>query len=232
MAEFRQDRRRRRRHDGFGDRADVRAVGPSDAAVATCRATLAERAIERLHGVLDRGLPRGFWSETAAETARRQLSVAEASKLTRTAISSLRLSSRTRPEARSFQEAGRDPCARSWTCLEHIVHLDHEPERGARRAATSPFRGHAFLLARLSDAACRGHPGRRHRSGLCRRRREAMVAIGKTPIRVKDVVGFAVNRLLHALVLESIRLVEEGVCSPADIDLGLQARPWSPDRTV
>ena len=37
----------------------------------------AERAIERLHGVLDRGLPRGFWSETAAETARRQLSVVD-----------------------------------------------------------------------------------------------------------------------------------------------------------
>jgi 3-hydroxybutyryl-CoA dehydrogenase len=45
-------------------------------------------------------------------------------------------------------------------------------------------------------------------------------AIGKTPIRVKDVVGFAVNRLLHAMVLEAIRLVEEGVCSPADIDAG------------
>jgi 3-hydroxybutyryl-CoA dehydrogenase len=45
-----------------------------------------------------------------------------------------------------------------------------------------------------------------------------MASIGKTPIRVKDVVGFAVNRLLHALVIESIRLVEEGVCSPAEID--------------
>jgi 3-hydroxybutyryl-CoA dehydrogenase len=47
---------------------------------------------------------------------------------------------------------------------------------------------------------------------------ETLTAIGKTPIRVKDLVGFAVNRLLHALVIESIRLVEEGVCAPADID--------------
>src|ERR1700744_3193735 len=37
----------------------------------------AKRAIERLHGVLDRGLPRGFWSETAAETARRWFSAAD-----------------------------------------------------------------------------------------------------------------------------------------------------------
>jgi 3-hydroxybutyryl-CoA dehydrogenase len=43
--------------------------------------------------------------------------------------------------------------------------------------------------------------------------------IGKTPIRVKDVVGFAVNRVLHAMVLEAIRLVEEGVATPEDIDL-------------
>ena len=42
---------------------------------------------------------------------------------------------------------------------------------------------------------------------------------GKTPIRVKDVVGFAVNRVLHAFVIEAIKLVEEGVASPEDIDL-------------
>jgi 3-hydroxybutyryl-CoA dehydrogenase len=41
---------------------------------------------------------------------------------------------------------------------------------------------------------------------------------GKTPIRVKDVVGFAVNRVLHAFVIEAIKLVEEGVASPEDID--------------
>jgi len=43
--------------------------------------------------------------------------------------------------------------------------------------------------------------------------------VGKTPIRVKDVVGFAVNRVLHAFVIEAIKLVEEGVASPEDIDL-------------
>ena len=42
--------------------------------------------------------------------------------------------------------------------------------------------------------------------------------IGKEPVRVKDVAGFAVNRLLHALLIEAARLVEEGVATPADID--------------
>lgn len=43
---------------------------------------------------------------------------------------------------------------------------------------------------------------------------------GKETIRVKDVVGFAVNRMLHAFWLEAMRLVEEGVCTPEDIDKG------------
>jgi 3-hydroxybutyryl-CoA dehydrogenase len=42
---------------------------------------------------------------------------------------------------------------------------------------------------------------------------------GKTPIRVKDVVGFAVNRVLTAFLIEAVRLVEEGVASPEDVDL-------------
>jgi 3-hydroxybutyryl-CoA dehydrogenase len=42
--------------------------------------------------------------------------------------------------------------------------------------------------------------------------------IGKTPIRVKDVTGFAVNRILHAMWIEANRLVEEGVASPEAID--------------
>jgi len=42
--------------------------------------------------------------------------------------------------------------------------------------------------------------------------------IGKNPIKVKDVTGFAVNRILHAMWIEANRLVEEGVASPEDID--------------
>lgn len=43
--------------------------------------------------------------------------------------------------------------------------------------------------------------------------------IGKSPIRVKDVAGFAVNRMLHALLIEAIRLVEDGVATPEDLDV-------------
>jgi 3-hydroxybutyryl-CoA dehydrogenase len=43
-------------------------------------------------------------------------------------------------------------------------------------------------------------------------------SLGKTPIQVKDVAGFAVNRMLHAFIIEAVRLVEEGVATPEDID--------------
>jgi len=48
---------------------------------------------------------------------------------------------------------------------------------------------------------------------------ELLRKIGKTPVLVKDVAGFAVNRLLHAMLIEAIKLVEEGVASPTDIDV-------------
>jgi 3-hydroxybutyryl-CoA dehydrogenase len=48
---------------------------------------------------------------------------------------------------------------------------------------------------------------------------EACKAAAKTPIRVKDVVGFAVNRVLHAFMIEAVRLVEEGVATPEEVDI-------------
>lgn len=47
---------------------------------------------------------------------------------------------------------------------------------------------------------------------------ECCRSIGKTPIRVKDVTGFAVNRLLHIMWIEANRLLEEGVATTEDID--------------
>jgi 3-hydroxybutyryl-CoA dehydrogenase len=43
--------------------------------------------------------------------------------------------------------------------------------------------------------------------------------VGKSAIQVKDVTGFAVNRMLHVFLIEAVRLVEEGVATPADIDI-------------
>lgn len=47
---------------------------------------------------------------------------------------------------------------------------------------------------------------------------ELLCTIGKEPVRVKDVVGFALNRMFHTFYLEACHLVEEGVCSVEDVD--------------
>jgi 3-hydroxybutyryl-CoA dehydrogenase len=179
----------------------------------------AKHAIERLHGVLERGLPRGLWSETAAETARRQLSVAHSLE--------------------AYDDCGfvieavfenEDLKRDVFRKLDAIL----APEAGL--ASNTSSISITSLSAALAEPRRARFVGTHFFSPVSRMRlveviptidtdpafvdavERTMVAIGKAPIRVKDVVGFAVNRLLHALVIESIRLVEEGVCSPANID--------------
>lgn len=60
-------------------------------------------------------------------------------------------------------------------------------------------------------------------------------AIGKTPVVVADAPGFASSRLGVAIALEAIRMVEEGVASPADIDAAMELgyrHPAGPLRTT
>lgn len=47
---------------------------------------------------------------------------------------------------------------------------------------------------------------------------ELLKSIDKEPVRVKDVTGFALNRLFHVFYGEAMRLIEEGVATPEDID--------------
>lgn len=47
---------------------------------------------------------------------------------------------------------------------------------------------------------------------------QLLKGIEKEPVKVKDVVGFGLNRLFHCFYLEACRLVEEGVCAPEDVD--------------
>lgn len=47
---------------------------------------------------------------------------------------------------------------------------------------------------------------------------ELLKSIQKEPVKVKDVTGFALNRLFHVFSAEACRLLEEGVASAEDID--------------
>ncbi|KRB38707.1 3-hydroxyacyl-CoA dehydrogenase family protein [Microbacterium sp. Root180] len=65
--------------------------------------------------------------------------------------------------------------------------------------------------------------------------RDWVAALGKTAVVVRDAPGFASSRLGVALALEAIRMVEEGVSSPADIDAAMELgyrHPTGPLRTT
>jgi 3-hydroxybutyryl-CoA dehydrogenase len=48
--------------------------------------------------------------------------------------------------------------------------------------------------------------------------------LGKLPLKVsKDVPGFLINRIQHALIREAVRLLSQGVASVEDIDLAVRA---------
>ena len=63
--------------------------------------------------------------------------------------------------------------------------------------------------------------GQETSTGTVERTRTLAERMGKTPIIVADSPGFASSRLGVAIGLEAIRMVEEGVASPEDIDTAM-----------
>lgn len=65
---------------------------------------------------------------------------------------------------------------------------------------------------------------------------ELAKATGKTPIRVnKEIDGFVVNRILRAIRDEAFYLIEQDVCSPQDLDTGVELglnHPMGPFRLL
>jgi len=64
--------------------------------------------------------------------------------------------------------------------------------------------------------------GDRTAERVVERARAFVVGLGKRPIVVRDSPGFASSRLGVALGLEAIRMVQENVASPEDIDLAME----------
>jgi 3-hydroxybutyryl-CoA dehydrogenase len=48
-------------------------------------------------------------------------------------------------------------------------------------------------------------------------------SLGKTPVRVqRDIPGFVMNRIFSAAFREAVDLVDQGIVSPEDVDIGMQ----------
>jgi len=66
-------------------------------------------------------------------------------------------------------------------------------------------------------------PGAVTAPGVVDRTIEFLARLGKTPVRCADSPGFIVPRLQIVLMNEAVRLVEEGVAAPAEIDRAIRA---------
>jgi 3-hydroxybutyryl-CoA dehydrogenase len=191
---------------------DVLLNDRSDAVVA--------QALKRLEELLARGVPRGFWTAEAAAAALPRIEAA---------VDHARFADRDVVIEAVFENEAVK--AELWRTLDAIC------------APPAIFASNTSSIA-ISTLASHVTPERRpnfigmhYFSPVSRMKlveiipafdtSESTVAAatrlaegtGKTPVRVKDVTGFAVNRMLTAFFIEAVKLVEEGVATPEDLDL-------------
>ncbi len=181
----------------------------------------ADKARDRLQGVLERGVGRKFWTPEAAQGALANLRVVhglEAYGDCDLVIEAVFEDIAVKHEVLARLDAILSPAAGLTSNTSSIPISALAAGLGEVRRAR--FLGTHFFSPASRMALVEVIPGMDTDPAYADSVSAILTAIGKTPIRVKDVVGFAINRLLHALVIEAIRLVEEGVCTPADIDLG------------
>src|SRR5581483_4258596 len=163
-------------------------------------------ALERLAGILDKGIARGFYKEAEKSPA-----------LARIAVTTdlARFADRDMVTEAVFEDLSVK--AEVFGKLDRICRPDALIASNTSSIAISTLASHLRLERRPNFI------GTHYFSPVSRMKlvevipqfdtAEATVEramaycrdAGKTPIRVKDVVGFAVNRVLHAFVIEAIR---------------------------
>ena len=177
-------------------------------------------ALERLAGILDKGAARGFYKETDKSAALARIgTTTDLSRFADRDMVTEAVFDDEQIKAEIFRKLDRvcrpDALIASNTSSIAISTLASyvQPERRPRFIGTHYFSPVSRMkLVEVIPQFDTAEATVEQAMTYCR---EA----GKTPIRVKDVVGFAVNRVLHAFLIEAVKLVEEGVATPEDIDL-------------
>jgi len=177
------------------------------------------RAIERLHSILDKSVSRNFCTAEAATAALTRIApvgslaaMADCAIVTEAVFESLE----TKAEVlRALDERCQPSCilaSNTSTIPISTLATFVGAERRARFLGTHYFSPVSRM--KLVEVI----PGFFTDGAVVEEVTALLTGLGKEPVRVKDVAGFAVNRMLHAMLIEAVRLVEEGVATPADID--------------
>jgi 3-hydroxybutyryl-CoA dehydrogenase len=197
----------------------VFALAGHDVVLADRSQDLLDRATARLATVLDRGIPRGFFKEEEKPLALSRIttSVALDAFADRDFVT----------EAVFEDEAIKGEIYRTLdrVCGPHCIF--------ASNTSTIPI---STLASYVGDARRPRFIGTHYFSPASRMKLVEVIPAfetapetvdtamrlcteaGKTAICVRDVAGFAVNRMFLIFLAEAVRLVEDGVATPADID--------------
>lgn len=178
-----------------------------------------ERAMLRLAKLLDKGVERGFYSPEARDAALARIhpsinlqDLADCNIITEAVFESLDAKEKV---LRALDNICQPECIlASNTSTLPISTL---------ASALSPARRRRFLGTHYFSPVSRMKlveviPAFETDTALTGQVTDLLRTIGKEPVQVKDVAGFAVNRLLHAMLIEAVKLVEEGVATPEDLD--------------
>uniref|UniRef100_B0SZR5 3-hydroxybutyryl-CoA dehydrogenase n=1 Tax=Caulobacter sp. (strain K31) TaxID=366602 RepID=B0SZR5_CAUSK len=197
----------------------VFALGGMDVLLHDRDAAALEKALARLSALLDRGVSRGLYTEGRRATALENIRLAP--DLSRFGDRDLV----TEAVFESLEVKGQVLAALDEACPEACVIASNTSTLpiSTLGAALSPERRPRFLGAHYFSPVSRMLlvevvPAFETSPETVAWTTSLLKRIGKQPIAVKDVPGFAVNRMLHAMLIEAVRLVEEGVATPEDLD--------------
>ncbi len=179
---------------------------------------LLEAARTRLNGIWNKGLARGFYSEEAGSPLDRMSFNADLKSFADRQI--------------VFEAVFEDEQVKgdTWALLDGICDADTIFCTNTSTIAISTLAAHVAVARRPRFVGTHFFspvsrmklvevmPGFETDEAVVEEMFGHLKAAEKHPIRIKDVTGFAVNRLLHVFMIEAVRLVEEGVATPEDID--------------
>jgi 3-hydroxybutyryl-CoA dehydrogenase len=177
-------------------------------------------AIDRLRGTLDKGVSRQLYPSEAASAALARIepvgsveAMADCAMVTEAVYESLDAKAAV---LRALDKACGPRCilaSNTSTLPISTLAVFLQPGRRGRFLGTHYFSPVSRM--KLVEVI----PGFATEATIIAEVTAVLAEIGKQPVRIKDVAGFAVNRMLHALLIEAVKLVEEGVATPADLDV-------------
>lgn len=197
----------------------VFALGGRQVRLVDLKPEVLDKAKERMEKTLTRGVTRGFYSQEIADRARQSIKTfVDLSELAKVDL---------------VVEAVFEDLDVKTSVLQQLDRLCAATTLIATNTSTIPIstlastvssaRAVRFVGAHFFSPASRMQlveviPAFNTSAETVKAVTDLLTEVGKRPIRVKDVAGFAVNRVLHVFMIEAVRLVEEGVATPEDID--------------